>query len=130
MSKCHFEIGRSDRWCDFEYPVAIRRWNEIVGWAREQCEATTLLYAANARKDAKRYVPPLAEKLAGMAHCSCESVRLEVDNTGCRGVGGCNVAITCGGQILAWMKHRRHAMFIAEAVNRAVHHKTLDATPA
>jgi hypothetical protein len=130
MSKCHFQIGRGDRWCDFEYPVAIRRWNEVVGWAREQCEATILLYAANARRDGKRYLPPLAEKLSAIGGCSVRDARLEIDQSGTNGVGGCHVAITCGGQVLAWMRHRRHAMFIAEAVNRAMQANAVEAAAA
>lgn len=119
--KCCFEIGHGDGWCDFEFPVAIRRRGEVVGWAGEGTDAAILAYTVNTRRERGRYLPPILERLAGGGRCGEDGPpRVEVDGSGRHGgVAGCGVAVTCNGRVLAWMKHSRHARFIAAAVNRA-----------
>lgn len=123
MRKSRFELGHGDGWCDFEYPVAIRRQGQVVGWASEADEASLLLYAANTRKESSRYLPRLAEKLTGgLDATNGFGASLEVDTSagsGASGVAGCGVALTCNGRVVAWLKDRRHARLIAESVNRA-----------
>lgn len=116
MRKSRFELGHGEGWCDFEYPVAIRRHGQVVGWASEPGEASMLLYAVNARREPRSYMPPLTDKLSGGSSGGA-GASLSVDTSG-EGVAGCGVALTCGGRVLAWMKSPRHARFIAESVNR------------
>lgn len=110
MRKCHFELSRGETWSDFEYPIAIRRFGQVVGWAAEHAEASLLVYTANTRKDGSRYLPPNLSV----------APEISVDASARQGaVGDCKTALTCDGRVVAWMKHPRHARFLAGALKQA-----------